>query len=64
VARIRQLVAEQTAAGVETVGSMSLDAGLEAMGMYNAYLFEVQNENCPRDELGNDEFNFMYASGF
>lgn len=62
VERIRQTVAEQTAAGVENVANMGIDAGLEALGVYNAYMYEVQHEACPRDELGNDEFGFMYPS--
>jgi len=41
------------------VDEMKLQAGLELLGHYKAYMHDVQNEVCPRDQLGNDEFGFM-----
>ena len=38
---------------------MALEDGLDLVGRYNAYMHEVQDEVCPRDQLGNDEFDFM-----
>ncbi|MGQ0849579.1 MAG: hypothetical protein ACT4OP_10760 [Actinomycetota bacterium] len=59
VAQIKQAVADQVAAGKETLAHMAFHDGLELFGLYNAYMAEVQDERCPRDELGNDEFDFM-----
>lgn len=41
------------------VDEMSVPDGLDLVGRYNAYMHEVQDEVCPRDQLGNDEFEFM-----
>ena len=44
---------------VSGVDEMSVPDGLDLVGRYNAYMHEVQDEVCPRDQLGNDEFEFM-----
>jgi hypothetical protein len=59
VAKIKADVAA-SGSGVE---DMSLEDGLKLLGLYKAYMHEVQNEACPRDELGNDEFDFFGAMG-
>ena len=59
VTRIKQDVAAETAAGADSVDDMSVDEGIELLGLYNAYLAQVRAETCPRDELGNDEFGFI-----
>jgi hypothetical protein len=42
---------------------MPLDDGLALLGLYKAYLHDVQNGVCPRDQLGNDEFDFFRGVG-
>ena len=58
VAKIKQGVKD---AGVDDVGAMQLGAALALLGLYDTYLHEVQDEACPRDALGNDEFDFFGA---
>lgn len=41
------------------VDEMDFQAGVELLGRYKAYMHDVQDEKCPRDALGNDEFGFM-----
>jgi hypothetical protein len=60
---IQEAVAGQTTTGVEGVEEMPLADGLRLLGVYRAYLQEVRNEVCPRDELGNDEFGFFGVMG-
>jgi hypothetical protein len=48
------------ATGVEEMG---LDDGLALLGLYDAYMRDVQDEVYPRDALGNDEFDFFGAMG-
>jgi hypothetical protein len=60
VAKIRAGVAAGGADGAE---KMALQEGLALLGLYKAYLADVRNEICPRDELGNDEFDFFGAMG-
>jgi hypothetical protein len=60
---IQERVAGQTTSGVAEVSEMPLDEGLDLLGLYRAYLEEVRNEVCPRDELGNDEFDFFGVMG-
>ena len=63
VASIKERVATETSGGVSEVADMPLDDGLAMLGLYRAYLHDVQNEVCPRDELGNDEFDFFGRMG-
>ena len=42
---------------------MTLEDGLALLGLYRAYMRDVQNEVCPRDALGNDEFDFFGRMG-
>ena len=63
MAAIKERVAAATAGGTEEVAEMGLDDGLALLGLYRAYLHDVQNEVCPRDELGNDEFDFFGSMG-
>ena len=42
---------------------MPFAAGVELLGLYKAYLGQVQIEACPRDALGNDEFGFFGSAG-
>ncbi len=59
VARIKKAVADELAAGSETVQDMSVDEGLALSGLYSAYMHDVSDAKCPPDKLGNDEFGFM-----
>jgi hypothetical protein len=59
VARIKQEIADQTAAGTDTVDNMSVTEGIDLLGLYKAYLSDVQDGACPADALGNDEFGFI-----
>ena len=63
VASLKKRVAAQTKKDVEEVVDMPFDDGLALLGLYKAYMRDVRNEVCPRDELGNDEFGFMGAAG-
>lgn len=45
------------------VEKMPFDAGVALLGLYKAYIGQVQIEACPRDALGNDEFGFFGAAG-
>jgi hypothetical protein len=56
VSTIKKAVKNQKVSGVD---KMPFQDGIDLLGKYNAYMHEVQNEACPRDELGNDEFGFM-----
>jgi hypothetical protein len=44
---------------VSGVDKLDFEDGIELYGRYKAYMHDVQDEKCPRDELGNDEFMFM-----
>ena len=63
VASLKKRVAAQTSKDVSEVVDMPFDDGLALLGLYKAYMRDVRNEVCPRDELGNDEFGFMGAAG-
>jgi hypothetical protein len=63
VAAIKQRVAAQMSAGTDDVEAMPYDDGLELLGLYKAYIRQVQLEACPRDALGNDEFGFIGTAG-
>jgi hypothetical protein len=63
VAAIKERVAAQMSAGTDDVEAMPFDTGLELLGLYKAYIRQVQLEACPRDALGNDEFGFIGTAG-
>lgn len=42
---------------------MPFDDGVELLGLYKAYMGQVQTEPCPRDALGNDECGFIGSAG-
>ena len=63
VAAIKKRVADEVAAGTDDIEQMPFDDGVELLGLYKAYIRQVQLEACPRDELGNDEFGFIGAAG-
>ena len=63
VAGIKEQVADATADGQAEVADMPLADGLALLGLYRAYLHDVQDEVCPRDALGNDEFDFFGRMG-
>ena len=63
VASIKERVAAQASAGTSRVVEMGFDEGMALLGLYHAYMRDVQNEVCPRDALGNDEFDFIGAAG-
>jgi hypothetical protein len=61
VAKIKQRVKAAKAAGAADVGAMPVFDGIAVLGLYDTYLHEVQNDACPKDQLGNDEFDFFGA---
>ena len=63
VQAIKEQVADQLSAGMEGAETMPFNAGVELLGLYKAYIRQVQLEACPRDELGNDEFGFFGSVG-
>ena len=63
VARIKERVAAELSGGAAGAEEMGLEEGLALLGLYKAYLRDVQTEVCPRDALGNDEFGFFGAIG-
>lgn len=63
VASIKERVAAELSGGAEGAEEMALQEGLALLGLYKAYLADVRNEVCPRDELGNDEFGFFGSMG-
>ncbi len=60
---IKKQVAAEISAGTADVEAMPFDDGVQLLGLYKAYLREVQTEACPRDALGNDEFGFIGTAG-
>jgi hypothetical protein len=63
VKAIKKQVAAQTKSGTKGVEKMPFAAGVELLGLYKAYIRQVQTEACPRDALGNDEFGFFGSAG-
>ena len=63
VAKIKKDVAAAASGGADQAKEMGLKDGLALLGLYRAYMHDVQNDACPRDALGNDEFNFFGALG-
>jgi hypothetical protein len=63
VAAIKQRVAAQISAGTHDVEAMPFNDGVKLLGLYKAYIRQVQIEACPRDALGNAEFGFMGSAG-
>ncbi len=63
VASIKESVAAEMGDGLTRVDEMPFGDAIALVGLYRAYMREVQNEVCPRDELGNDEFGFMATAG-
>ncbi len=63
VASIKKRIAAELSAGAEGGEEMGLKEGLALLGLYKAYMADVRNEVCPRDELGNDEFGFFGSLG-
>ena len=63
VASIKKRIAAELSGGAEGGEEMALKEGLALLGLYKAYMADVRNEICPRDELGNDEFGFFGSLG-
>lgn len=63
VKTIKDAVADHVSADTERIVDMPYQEGIALLGLYEAYMHEVQNEVCPRDELGNDEWDFMRGAG-
>ena len=63
VASLKERVAAQLSDDVEGVADMAFSDAVALFGLYRAYMRDVQNEVCPRDDLGNDEFDFMSSGG-
>ncbi len=58
---VRQAIAAEIAAGRQQVADMPVPEGLEMLNLYNAYMSKIQQEECPRDQLGNTEYMFIRA---
>jgi hypothetical protein len=58
-AAVRSIKKDVKGQKVSGVDKLAFDDGTDLLGRYKAYMHEVQNEACPRDQLGNDEFGFM-----
>ena len=63
VASIKERVAAELSGGAAGAEDMALEDGLALLGLYKAYMRDVQTEACPRDALGNDEFGFFGSLG-
>ena len=63
VASIQKGVAAQTKKGKSEVVDMAFKDAVDLLGLYRAYMHDVQNAVCPADALGNDEFTFFGAAG-
>ncbi len=63
VASIKKGVKAHSNKGKSEVVDMGFKDAVELLGLYRAYLHDVQKEVCPRDALGNDEFDFFGAAG-
>jgi hypothetical protein len=63
VAAIKKGVKAHSNKGKSEVADMGFKDGVALLGLYRAYMHDVQNEVCPRDVLGNDEFDFFGAMG-
>ncbi len=63
VASIKKGVKAHSNKGKSEVVDMGFKDAVELLGLYRAYMHDVQNEVCPRDVLGNDEFDFFGAAG-
>jgi hypothetical protein len=63
VKTIKKRVADQTASGKKGVEKMPFADGVKLLGLYKAYIREVQTQACPRDALGNAEFGFFGSAG-
>ena len=59
VGSIKKDVKALTKQKVAGIDKMDFQTAVDLLGRYSAYMREVQDEKCPRDELGNDEFDFM-----
>ena len=63
VASIKKGVKAHSNKGKSEVVDMGFKDAVALLGLYRAYMHDVQNEVCPRDVLGNDEFGFFGAAG-
>jgi hypothetical protein len=63
VKTIKKRVADQTASGKKGVEKMPFNDGVKLLGLYKAYIGQVQTGACPRDALGNTEFGFFGSAG-
>ena len=59
VAAIKKAVKDQKQAGAADLSALAFPKAMDLAGLYRAYMRDVQNEVCPRDALGDDEFQFM-----
>ena len=63
VASIKKGVRANSNKGKSEVVDMGFKDAVALLGLYRAYMHDVGNEVCPRDVLGNDEFDFFGAAG-
>jgi hypothetical protein len=63
VASIKQQIAAAVKGGAAKAEAMTLMDGLALLGLYRAYMADVRNDVCPKDVLGNDEFDFFGVLG-
>ena len=60
--RIKEAVSGLVGAGTASAEDMPVEAGIDLLGLYRAYLNSVADGTCP-DVLGNDEFDFFGSIG-
>ncbi len=60
--RIKEAVSGLISAGTASAEDMPVEAGIDLLGLYRAYLNSVADGTCP-DVLGNDEFDFFGSIG-
>ena len=63
IAAIKKGVKGHASGGSKDIKDMSLGDGLKLLGLYVAYMHDVQNGACPPDKLGNDEYEFFGPMG-
>jgi hypothetical protein len=63
VASIKKGVKANSNKGKSEVVDMGFKDAVALLGLYRAYMNDVAHEVCPRDVLGNDEFDFFGAAG-
>jgi hypothetical protein len=59
VAAIKKSVKGHASGGSKDLTDMALGDGLKLLGLYDAYMHDVQHGACPPNKLGNAEYEFF-----